>query len=194
MTETVVVYVCHIAGNTHCVPGEDVRILRVGDGGFVIACNCGPESLEGVDEPPHETVDHLVNIYADDPSPEDWLRLETAAEGWHDVDPWNSPDNYEGTYRERRANFKERVKRIADDIDGRGFNESDREKRAKQVSCPDCGANVGEKCKRPSGHTVATPHAERIEKAVNKGILEQEGGENGGSRQQTGLGEFATCS
>lgn len=35
-----------------------------------------------------------------------------------------------------------------------------------EVPCPSCDAPVGSKCKRPSGHTVKTPHVPREEAAL----------------------------
>jgi len=32
-----------------------------------------------------------VNIYAEDPSPAQWLTLEGAADGWYDTTAWDSP-------------------------------------------------------------------------------------------------------
>ena len=69
----VVTYECPIAGVEHAVPGPDVRIMMTGDAGFVIACDCSEESLDEADETPHPTVDHLVNVYGPDPSPEEWV-------------------------------------------------------------------------------------------------------------------------
>jgi len=166
-----VAYECPIAGNEHRVIGPDTRILKIGDGGFVVACSCGPESLDEVDEPPHETTDHMVNIYAQDPSPEKWLEIEAAAEGWHDTTMWESPDGFEGTNGKRRAEFREKVKEIADTKDGRSLTMSSEQKQALKVECPDCSASAGSKCKRPSGHTVRTPHADRVDAAKEEGLI-----------------------
>jgi len=69
-----------------------VRILKTGDGGFIVACGCGPESVDDAEESPHPITDHLVNIYAEDPSPAQWLTLEGAADGWYDTTAWDSPE------------------------------------------------------------------------------------------------------
>jgi len=79
----------------HDVPGPDVRILKTGDGGFIVACGCGPESVDDAEESPHPITDHLVNIYAEDPSPAQWLTLEGAADGWYDTTAWDSPEGFE---------------------------------------------------------------------------------------------------
>ncbi|MFT4920822.1 MAG: hypothetical protein ACI8XM_000013 [Haloarculaceae archaeon] len=162
-SDAVVSYDCPAAGQTHTVPGEDIRVLRVGDGGFVIACACSDEGLDVVDEPPHPSVDHLVNVYADDPSPEEWLRLEAAADGWHDTTAWTSPDGYPGTNGQRRAQFREQVEALVDDVDGRDLEPSKTQKQALEYDCPSCGATSGRKCQRPSGHRVRTPHAARTD-------------------------------
>jgi hypothetical protein len=160
--EPVAVYECP-HDQTHALPGPEVRLLKVGDGGFIAACACGPEPLSAVDEPPHESVDHLVNIYVDDPSPAQWLRLEDATQGWYDSSTWESPDGYAGTYGQRRARFRRRVEEIATTSDGRSLEPSETGQRARSVACPKCGATEGRKCKRPSGHRVRTPHAARVD-------------------------------
>ena len=33
---------------------------------------------------------------------------------------------------------------------------------ARSVACPDCGARVGQRCRRPSGHAAMTSHAARL--------------------------------
>lgn len=178
MSDPVVTYECPIAGNEHAVPGPDVRVLRVGDGGFVIACGCGPETLAESDEPPHSTVDHLVNIYRDDPSPEQWMRLERAADGWHDTSMWDSPEGYDETNGQRRAKFREKMEAVADHKSKQ--NDTTRAKdgvdrtdpQIRVVQCPDCGANEGQKCVRPSGHQVKRAHADRIEVAKEAGVVE----------------------
>jgi hypothetical protein len=163
MTTEIVTYECPIAGNEHTIPGPDTRVLKIGDGGFVIACDCGPEPLAEADSKPHPTVDHLVNVYAGDPSPEQWVSLESLADDWLDTTRWHSPDGYEGTNGQRRADFREKVKEIADEPDGRDLEPSSEEKRArKNVDCPYCGAKAGRKCQRPSGHRIRTPHSDRV--------------------------------
>lgn len=44
---------------------------------------------------------------------------------------------------------------------------------ALEVPCPTCQAKVGQKCKRPSGHTVwgGQPHDERDRAAMEAGFL-----------------------
>jgi len=84
-----------------------VRILKTGDGGFIVACGCGPESVDDAEESPHPITDHLVNIYAEDPSPAQWLTLEGAADGWYDTTAaWDSPEGFEGVNGQRRARFR----------------------------------------------------------------------------------------
>ena len=168
----VVTYRCPIADREHAVPGPDVRVLRVGDGGFIVACDCGPESLADVDTAPHETVDHLVNVYAGDPSPAQWLRLEDAADGWHDTTQWDEPADAAGTWGQRRARFRERVREIADTEDGRSLEPDVEQRQAREVACPKCSADVGQKCQRPSGHRVRTAHADRVDRARSAGVIE----------------------
>lgn len=172
--DPVITYDCPIAGVEHAVPGPDVRIMRIGDGGFVIACDCGPEPLSEADETPHETVDHLVNIYARDPSPEEWVALEEAAEGWYDTTAFNTPpdDEFPGTHGQRRAALREQIQDIVESEDGRDLDPSKEERLAKKVPCPYCGANAGRKCQRPSGHRIRKPHVDRIDAASDAGILD----------------------
>jgi len=33
-------------------PVPDVRILKTGDGGFIVACGCGPESVDDAESRP----------------------------------------------------------------------------------------------------------------------------------------------
>jgi predicted RNA-binding Zn-ribbon protein involved in translation (DUF1610 family) len=179
--DVVVSYDCPAAGRTHAVPGEDVRVLRVGDGGFVIACDCSPEPLDVVDEPPHPSDDHFVNVYVDDPSPEEWLRLEEAADGWHDTTAWTSPDGYRGTNGQRRAQFRQKVESLVDDADGRDLEPSEKQKQALEYDCPSCGAAAGRKCQRPSGHRVRTPHAARTD------LVDDPAGETTPTFEQTTL-------
>ncbi|WP_066418884.1 zinc finger domain-containing protein [Halorubrum aethiopicum] len=184
MTDRVLTYECHVSDADHDVPGPDVRIMKIGDGGFIVACGCGPESLDDADESPHPITDHLVNIYAEDPSPTQWLTLEDAADGWYDTTAWNSPEGFEGTHGQRRARFREKITEIADtnDRNERG-GASQRDRDARGVACPDCDAGVGTKCQRPSGHRVRKSHAERVEAAVDAGIIDDETG--GSSVEET---------
>lgn len=163
MPERVITYECPIAGVEHGLPGEHVRVLRTGTGGFIVACDCGPEALADADTRPHPTVDHLVNIYIDDPSPAEWLRLDDAADGWYAVSAWDIPEAGEGTWGQRRADFRERVEDAADTADGRDLEETPADEEAREVACPSCGAVAGRKCQRPSGHRVRKPHATRVE-------------------------------
>jgi len=41
MSDRVLTYECHVGDAAHDVPGPDVRILKTGDGGFIVACGCG---------------------------------------------------------------------------------------------------------------------------------------------------------
>ena len=45
---------------------------------------------------------------------------------------------------------------------------------ALEVKCPDCGANVGVHCTKPSGHTFwkhELPHVNREQLAVDRGLM-----------------------
>jgi hypothetical protein len=175
MSEMIINYECHPTGENHTVPGLDVQVMKIGDGGFVIACDCSEESLDDVDEEPHPTTDHFVNVYATDPSPNGWLVLEDAADGWYNTTRWHSPDDFDGTHGQRRAEFRDKIEEIADDNDENqrgGADEIDEAVRA--VACPECDAGVGQKCKRPSGHRVRKSHARRKETAREQGILEDD--------------------
>lgn len=191
MSNEVLTYDCHADGTTHKVPGPDVRILKIGEGGFVVACNCGPESVEEADNPPHATDDHLVNVYYDDPSPKQWLTLERAANGWYGNNRWESPDGNPKTYGQLRAEARERIADHVGADDGRdlAFSPDDREVQARKVKCPNCGAGGGSKCKRPSGHRVRDSHAGRIEAAIEAGIIDQDTDKPSNSVEQATLGE-----
>ena len=171
-TDVVVQYECHVSGVEHDVPGPDVRIMKVGDGGFVIGCGCGDESLDELDETPHPHDDHIVNVYANDPMPSDWLVLEDHADGWYDTTAFDVPEEFDGTNGQRRAKIRERAKKIADADDGRDLEETEEDRQARTVACPHCGATAGRKCKRPSGHRVRKPHAERVDAAVEAGHID----------------------
>jgi hypothetical protein len=118
-----------------------------------------------------------VNIYARDPSPAQWLTLEEAADGWYDTTAWDSPEGFEGVNGQRRARFREQIREIADtnDRNERG-GAGERDRAARKVACPDCGAGTGTKCERPSGHSVRKSHAVRVEAAVEAGIIDDNGG------------------
>lgn len=168
----IVEYECPEAGNEHAVPSDEVRVMMAGDGGFVIACECG-EPLEEADETPHPTTDHLVNVYGNDPTPSDWLRLEEAANGWYDADPWEPPEGHSGTRMQRRQRTRERAKEMSGaDIDRP--DDDPHNKAARKVECPNCGVGEGQKCKRPSGHRVRKSHGERKERAKAEGVIEPE--------------------
>lgn len=192
MTPKPVTYECPIAGTEHQVISEDTRILKIGDGGFVIACNCGPESLDEVDEPPHKTVDHMVNVYAEDPTPEKWLELEGEADGWHDTHAWDIPEGFNGTNGQRRAQFRQKVEDIADTQDGRSLKMSAEQKQALKVECPNCGASQDSKCNRPSGHTVRNPHADRVEAAKEAGIIDSPSNNTTDQTEQADMTAFAS--
>lgn len=175
--DPVLVYACHVADAEHAVPGPDVRIMKTGDGGFVIACDCTEERLDDADEPPHPVAEnaHLVNVYADDPSPSQWLVLEDAADGWYDATMWDAaPEGFDGTLGKRRQELRDAIEQVADDNDrnSRG-GADDLDRRARDVACPECGASVGVKCQRPSGHRVRKSHVAR------KDVVEQPDGEQG---------------
>ena len=194
MSDRVLTYECHVGDAAHDVPGPDVRILKTGDGGFIVACGCGPESVDDAEESPHPITDHLVNIYAEDPSPAQWLTLEGAADGWYDTTAWDSPDGFEGVNGQRRARFREQIREIADtnDRNERG-GATERDRVARGVACPDCGAGAGAKCQRPSGHTVRKSHAERVEAAVEAGIIADDTGGSSveESTEQADIGGWA---
>jgi len=136
MSDRVLTYECHVGDAAHDVPGPDVRILKTGDGGFIVACGCGPESVDDAEESPHPITDHLVNIYAEDPSPAQWLTLEGAADGWYDTTAWDSPEGFEGVNGQRRARFREQIREIADTNDRNergGATERDRVARGWRV-------------------------------------------------------------
>lgn len=157
-------------------------------------CGCGPESVDDAEESPHPITDHLVNIYAEDPSPAQWLTLEGAADGWYDTTAWDSPEGFEGVNGQRRARFREQIREIADtnDRNERG-GATERDRVARGVACPDCGAGAGAKCQRPSGHTVRKSHAERVEAAVEAGIIADDTGGSSveESTEQADIGGWA---
>lgn len=174
-------YECRISGESHAVPGDEVRILKHADGGFVVACGCGPERRVDADAPPHPTDDHLVNIYANDPSPGQWLTLDDAADGWYDATAFEMHPDYPGTYGAFRAMLRERAADLADD--GDHGEPTNREVAARNaVACPHCGAGTGSKCQRPGGHTVRTVHADRIATAVEAGELAAQGASEPGEQ------------
>jgi len=57
----------------------------------------------------------------------------------------------------------------------------------------DCGAGAGAKCQRPSGHTVRKSHAERVEAAVEAGIIADDTGGSSveESTEQADIGGWA---
>ncbi|PCR88618.1 zinc finger domain-containing protein [Natrinema ejinorense] len=182
----IVTYECRLSGRTHTIPSDDVRVMKSGDGDFVVACACGDDSLAEADERPHPTPDQFVNIDANAPSPSEWLRLEDCANGWYAVDPWEPPEEYTGTRAQRRARVRERAKGLADGTSGPIDGEHDeQDEAARKVPCPYCGASAGRKCQRPSGHRVRSCHAER------KAALE--GGEAGNEPEQAALGAFQSA-
>lgn len=185
MNAAIVTYGCPLSGRTHAIPSDEVRVMKDGDGDFVVACACGDQALENADEKPHPTPDQYVNIDANAPSPSEWLRLENCAEGWYAADPWTPPEGYTGTRAQRRQQVRERAKELADSVPGEhdGFD-PDRHAAAREVPCPSCGANAGRKCKRPSGHRVRKCHADRLEHV-------EEDQDSAGPSDQVGLEEFA---
>jgi hypothetical protein len=181
----VIRYECHISGEPHEVPGDEVRIMKHADGGFVVACGCGPESVAEADAPPHPVDDHLANIYANDPTPGQWRTLEDAADGWYDATAFAMHPDYPGTYGAFRQMLRERAADLADD--GDHGEPTDREVAARNaVGCPHCGAGTGSKCQRPGGHTVRTVHPDRIEAAVEAGDLDAQGESEGEQAALTG--------
>jgi len=194
MSDRVLTYECHVGDAAHDVPGPDVRILKTGDGGFIVACGCGPESVDDAEESPHPITDHLVNIYAEDPSPAQWLTLEGAADGWYDTTAWDSPEGFEGVNGQRRARFRRTDPRDCRHERPQRARWGDRARsRRPRVACPDCGAGAGAKCQRPSGHTVRKSHAERVEAAVEAGIIADDTGGSSveESTEQADIGGWA---
>lgn len=172
MTEpSIVSYECKHR-TQHRVPGDDVRVLKTGQAGFVLACDCAEEPLDETHEPPHPGDRHLANVYGKDPSPEEWLDLEEVADGWYDTDPWEPVDGKPGVWAQVRQRFREQVAEIADDRGGIDGGETEEDVRARDVECPNCSANPGVKCQRPSGHTVRKCHADRIELAKAEGVID----------------------
>lgn len=179
--DAIVTYECG-HGARHAVPSADVRVLRVGDGGFVVACTCGPEALDEVSSEPHESTDHFANIYAEAPSPEEWLRLEAVADGWYDVNPWEPPaaEGVIGTHASRRERFRRKVEAHVDAANSFDAARSDSENEAaKRVPCPQCGADVGASCERPSGWDTPEAHADRKVAARREGLLDGDGDGDG---------------
>ena len=55
-----------------------------------------------------------------------------------------------------------------------------------EVPCPECDAETGEKCTRPSGHAVEV-HEPRLERAETKGVIPRR---DDAGASQSNLGEF----
>jgi hypothetical protein len=132
-----------------------------------------------------------VNVYGADPSPEEWVELEDAAEGWYDTTRWHSPEGYEGTHGQRRQQNREAIRDLADTDDGRDLEPSHQDLQARSVECPNCGAAEGRKCKRPSGHRVRKPHSDRVDAARAAGVLDDSAGETDSPDRQESLQAFA---
>lgn len=43
---------------------------------------------------------------------------------------------------------------------------------ARSVACPTCGAEAGQRCKRPSGHAAMTAHSDRLRVAWQQRTVE----------------------
>lgn len=43
-----------------------------------------------------------------------------------------------------------------------------------EVACPTCGARIGSRCKRPSGHEAPEPHVAREELCILGGFMTRE--------------------
>jgi len=163
MTKPVTTYECKISGDHHAIPGRDTRILRHEDGGFVVACDCGPEPIDDADEPPHPEEDmHLANIHPNDPTPAEWLRIEAAAAGWYDGTRWRPLPEQGCTFGEFFVTLRERAQNYAPS-DSQVERRSD---EVREVECPDCGASPGTECQRASGHRVRESHKARVEAAT----------------------------
>jgi hypothetical protein len=154
--------------------------------GFEVACTCGPEPLAEADEPPHDSVDHLASIHGTAPSPQEWLALENAREGWYDENPWRIVEGEGKTPLKLRGDIRDGMADLAADRDRResgGADEADR--RAREVACPFCGADAGRKCKRPSGHRVRKSHADR------KAAVDTAGDDSTAEATQADLGDWS---
>lgn len=162
-------------GTEHTIPSDDVRVLKIGQAGFVIACVCGDEPLEEAHEPPHPGDRHLMNVYHDDPDVDEWLVLDDLADDWYDTNPWEPVEGKPGVWAQVRQRARDRAEEMANDygstggVDG-GEDEIDR--AAREVECPNCGASEGTKCQRPSGHSVRKCHNARVEAAIEAGVID----------------------
>lgn len=165
----IVRYTCGF-GTEHTIPGDDIRVLKVPDYGFVVACDCSSESLAEAHDPPHPTEGHLASIAGDAPTPEQWLALDDLSDGWYDTEPWIPLDEGKGKPFRRRQHCRDKISEDAD----HGVDETSEDIQARSVPCPNCGASEGSKCERPSGHTVRNSHADRVQAAREAGVLDDE--------------------
>lgn len=179
-------------GVEHVLTGPDVRVMKSGENHFVIACNCSEEPLSEANERPHPTDKHLGTIEGAWPSPEQWVALDDLADGWYNEDEHLpiEDERWDGTPAQRRATKREKIEKLAKDSKTNASGGADEEdEQAREVPCPNCGANAGRKCKRPSGHHVRKAHSDRKEAAREAGEIGSDDPEAGA--EQAGLGEFA---
>lgn len=172
-------------GAEHTIPGDDIRVLNTGDGDFLVACDCSSESLQETDARPHPSEDHFAFVDGREISAADWLALDALADGWYDADPWEPPEGYTGTREQRRQRVRENQRDRADaPVDKADtFSPDDVDVEARTVPCPSCGADAGEKCQRPSEHTVKVSHDARIKAAEGAQPDNAESGDSARSSQ-----------
>lgn len=187
-------YKCPLAGEWHTIHSEEVRVLRVSDGGFLLCCDCGPEDLADVEEKPHPTVDNQVNIYANDRPPIEWLELDQVSDGWYCTSPFEPHPKRRSTVGQFWAELRERAKKLSKKErkrkEKRPSDQTHEEKNAMKVECPYCGASAGVKCQRPSGHSVRFVHKDRKDAAIEAGYLDSKQPTDHETENAT-LGEFA---
>lgn len=167
-------------GTSHHFADDDVRVMKSGENDFVMACDCGPESLEETDTRPHESEAHLGSLEGACVSPSQWLALDDLTEGWYNESPHEPIEDprWPGTPAQRRTRKREIVEEAADAKSKNRSGGADAvDEEARAVACPSCDANEGRKCQRPSGHRVRKSHAARKEKARDEGVLDGEDAE-----------------
>lgn len=169
MTEPMLSFECPLGGK-HRIPGRsDLRVMKNGYLHFTIACDCGPEGLADADTEPHPTRDHLAFVEGDAPNADQWLRLDDLAEGWFHTNPHAPAPDKTGTWAQHRAYCRELIEDDARHYTGDSFEPDSADRAARSVPCPNCGADAGAKCQRPSGHSVRKPHAGRTERHESQG-------------------------
>lgn len=200
MNDPIVTIECPF-GTEHDVPGDDVRVLRSGESHFLIACDCSPVPLAAA-HLPHEHVwrfldvdenSHLGFVDGTAPSPSQWLALEELADGWYDDDPWRWVSEYNKTPQLLRDEMREQICELADDNETNASGGADAvDEAAREVPCPSCNADAGQKCERPSGHSVRKAHTDRKDAARNEGVIESAAPDSGESQgEQTSIGRWS---